>query len=520
MNNDWQHWIDRLEQGTLSSEEICEFESLLENPTEDQRAFVQQLMLDTQLDLAFNPLVPSTHQETEPQALRFTTIHALITAAAACIAVLITYSTLKNSDSAITVTPSPPLADTRLATITDTNKLADAHGFRIGQSLPKGKVQLPEGASIGIAMAGGARLDINGPATFDINNGMNIFLDSGRVETYAPEYAHGFTIHTNQGKVVDLGTKFVTAINPELGTEIHVKEGLVEASPAKNKPLQKIKKGEAVILQKGILSSTQYLANRLHVPLNPNLLDSDQDGFADLIEKHYNTDSSNKKSFPLDLRIDASFQHEPKGLLPEKNNDNSPQKMEWFGSGNILKEGLNYSNNGHTLLTTPGSIQTSGISYAGATLPIPEDTFPTQGAIYFSFLMKIPEEHILRSEFAGLILYKDSSKEQLFVGGLSQTNSFGSRMLERAVQDKFNQAEDSHTHLFVVKMDQTRQITDVYLDPKIGIAEPQKVTKRYQDCPAFSSVMLRSGGKIHFPVQFDEIRFGLSWESVLPILKK
>ncbi len=107
MNNDWQHWIDRLEQGTLSPAQICEFETLLDNSTEDQREFVQQLMLDTQLDLAFTPLDLATQQEIKPQALRFTPIHGLIAAAAACIAVLITYSFTNTSDSGTAGTPTP-----------------------------------------------------------------------------------------------------------------------------------------------------------------------------------------------------------------------------------------------------------------------------------------------------------------------------------------------------------------------------------------------------------------------------
>jgi hypothetical protein len=77
---------------------------------------------------------------------------------------------------------------------------------------------------------------------------------------------------------------------------------------------------------------------------------------------------------------------------------------------------------------------------------------------------------------------------------------------------------DIRTHLYVIHIDRNRLTTDVFVDPALG--QPESASKpksRYYDVPDFDRVSFRSGGDSAFPVVFDELRIGLTWDSVLPL---
>jgi hypothetical protein len=117
---------------------------------------------------------------------------------------------------------------------------AEKTGLRIGAPLQKGTLAIPDGSKVGLAMRSGARLELRGPADLIIEDANKVRLRKGRLSTYAPEYAHGFTVDSADGKVVDLGTRFVTATGAGRGTEIHVLEGKVEAFAPSPKRLRGI----------------------------------------------------------------------------------------------------------------------------------------------------------------------------------------------------------------------------------------------------------------------------------------
>ncbi|NOY41216.1 MAG: FecR domain-containing protein [Planctomycetes bacterium] len=75
----------------------------------------------------------------------------------------------------------------------------------------------------------GAEIILRGPASLRIDSGMSCFLNSGELTARVPEVAHGFTVDTPLGRVVDLGTEFGVNVDEEI--EVHVFEGELELHP-------------------------------------------------------------------------------------------------------------------------------------------------------------------------------------------------------------------------------------------------------------------------------------------------
>lgn len=509
MNQEWEHWIDRLKSEDLSEAELREFEEAVRADPANREAYLSALVAEVALEVDGLPdpfAKPKLIVTLTPRWPR-------IAAMAAGIAVLAALSYLVGSHAR---------SSSVVATITDTDDLAEKSGLRIGQPLEAGPVTLPEGSEIGIAMRGGARLKIRGPADFDIDGPDKIRLDKGRLSTYAPPYARGFTVNTVDGKVIDLGTRFVTAVDTDSGTEIHVLEGLVTAHASTNDPASYNLEGEhAGILKQGRLEPTEFLAQRLLVPLDPVLQDQDSDGFADEVENYFGTRVDDPSSHPGPLRLEESFSNYATG--PSRNvalkaKGAFPGSI-WEGEGIFQAEGLSYGAGTTSLKTTGGSIGSIGeLSVGAILLPDPKEMSPV-GVTYLSFLIQNPSSQPSGC-FAGLLLYQDD-REEFFVGKLSVGNSYGSRFRSSATQDSYAIPMDDKPHLFVIRIDRTRLVTDIYFDPVPGQPESSATRRfRYQAVPEFNGIAVRSGSKTEiFPSTFDEIRVGLTWDSVVPIGK-
>ncbi|MBN2217002.1 MAG: FecR domain-containing protein, partial [Pirellulales bacterium] len=79
----------------------------------------------------------------------------------------------------------------------------------------------------------GARVLLEGPATFKVSGGGKGFLGNGSLVATAGKGAEGFTIQTPAIAVVDLGTEFGVRVEDERGTaEVEVFQGKVELTTA------------------------------------------------------------------------------------------------------------------------------------------------------------------------------------------------------------------------------------------------------------------------------------------------
>ena len=395
---DWEEWIDRIGNNDVSEQELCDFQKLLEASPENMDAYLETLLTETSLEMKDGLMVqhadsavpvittPISPVVSLPSMQAGMGRNAKLTIAAS-IALLLWLSYFMGRETS--TTPAAVEVAEHVATITDSNKIADAAGLLIGKPLYTGEIVVPAEAEIGIAMRGGARLQINGPASFRIDGPENVFLHKGRIQTYAPEYAHGFAIDTDEGKIIDLGTRFVTANGTDAGTEIHVIEGLVKANATSNKKdLFYIGGEQAAILKDGKMADTDYLAKRLSIPINPNLPDTDGDSVIDLIEDHYKTSINDSGSTPSLLRISESFNGYAAGTVNRTAYRGTGKIPQWVGGGTFLDEGLTYQNNGKVLLTTGGCLKTTGENGIGASFTPDTKELPSDGVIYMSFLMQ------------------------------------------------------------------------------------------------------------------------------------
>lgn len=502
MDDIWQNWNDRLKSQDLTPEELREFELLMRADPKNIEKYLDELLVESLLE---SECLPAVSLEAPPQRKK-PVIPWPIAALAASVALgffgyYVGHETRPTRTSSIVVTDF-------VATVTDSDAAAEALGIRIGKPLPKGELIIPEEARVGIAMRGGARLEVHGPAKLNLLSADRLFLFDGRLSTYAPEYAHGFTIDTKDGRAVDLGTRFVTTAGGPVGTELHVIEGLIDAYTSSDSAnAHSLSTGRAVILKDGTMSPMEYLAQRLNVPLNPVLKDSDKDGIADVVEKQYGSDPENAESMPKLLLFEESFSHY------------AVDGIEWIGDGKVIDAGLNYSNGGKTLKTSGGAMQTNAKYSSGVTHGIKPNTLPATGVVYLSFLIRPPVLGEHDSPYGGLLFHRDSV-EEFFAGKLSTSAAFyGSRMKSSSNQDAFDVPVNNQTHLYVIRIDFTRLVTDVFVDPALDKAEPENSAKmRYYDVPDIKSIVLRSGSASDaYAMQFDEIRLGLTWETVLPL---
>lgn len=98
-----------------------------------------------------------------------------------------------------------------------------------GDLVPSQEIELLSGKA-NLELFSGVQLILDGNAQFRIDSAMQLTLVSGQVRAIVPEPAHGFTIKTESGDVVDLGTDFAVSVSSS-GSNVQVMEGEVELHP-------------------------------------------------------------------------------------------------------------------------------------------------------------------------------------------------------------------------------------------------------------------------------------------------
>ena len=72
---------------------------------------------------------------------------------------------------------------------------------------------------------------IEGPARINLRSTSELDLDGGHAWFRVPKQGRGFTVRTDHAKIIDLGTEFGIASNPDEQSEIHVQRGQVRVEP-------------------------------------------------------------------------------------------------------------------------------------------------------------------------------------------------------------------------------------------------------------------------------------------------
>lgn len=119
-----------------------------------------------------------------------------------------------------------------------------------GQRLGHGTHEIGSG-TVELLTDRGARLVIEAPAMFSFSSAQRLRLERGRLSADVPPSAHGFTVVTATGEVVDLGTRFGVDADARDGSEVHVFEGEVIAQAGQRLSL---KTGDAAALRTALVT--------------------------------------------------------------------------------------------------------------------------------------------------------------------------------------------------------------------------------------------------------------------------
>lgn len=136
-----------------------------------------------------------------------------------------------------------------------------------GAALQTGARLRLERGFVSVQFASGASLVLEGAADLEITGRNSAALHSGSAVASVPESAHGFTLSSAQGKVVDRGTEFAVRSSAS-GMEVHVLSGKVEAHPA-GKPMLTLETDHAVRMDSTGAATIAQTADQFLTALPP-----------------------------------------------------------------------------------------------------------------------------------------------------------------------------------------------------------------------------------------------------------
>src|SRR6185312_5536922 len=104
---------------------------------------------------------------------------------------------------------------------------------QIGESLVAGSFKLDSGV-VELTFNSKARVAIEGPAQIKLTGFNSMEIKSGKLSTYVPVRARGFTVKIPSADIVDLGTRFGVNVAADKSSKVDVFEGRVTVSPDGN----------------------------------------------------------------------------------------------------------------------------------------------------------------------------------------------------------------------------------------------------------------------------------------------
>ena len=130
----------------------------------------------------------------------------------------------------------------------------------VGTALSKGMVKIRKG-TLRLDFYSGARVILEGPASFELISQDLARLDHGKLTARVPPPAEGFTILNANLRVVDRGTEFGMNVTSPDDCEVHVFDGEVELQGSvPDTTARSIFEGEAISIREG--RSTAFSADR------------------------------------------------------------------------------------------------------------------------------------------------------------------------------------------------------------------------------------------------------------------
>ncbi len=126
----------------------------------------------------------------------------------------------------------------------------------VGSPFATGLIALESGR-LELQLASGVHLEMTGPLEGELIDAMHLRLKSGRLNANVGERGKGFTVYTDAGDVIDLGTEFGIEVDPDGESRVAVFTGQVEVRPRGN---GKDQTSKTILLNEGQAARFSVLA--------------------------------------------------------------------------------------------------------------------------------------------------------------------------------------------------------------------------------------------------------------------
>lgn len=134
---------------------------------------------------------------------------------------------MPSSDLPSTTNPQGEVA--RITGLVDCNWQDGQRRYQFGDLVASGECVELEDGLLQLTFDSGAKVIIQGPATFTPQSAMEAQLERGKISAVISESARGYTVVTPTAEIVDLGTEFAVDVASDGATELHVLDGDVVA---------------------------------------------------------------------------------------------------------------------------------------------------------------------------------------------------------------------------------------------------------------------------------------------------
>ena len=368
-----------------------------------------------------------------------------------------------------------------------------------------------------ITYLSGARLILEGPATFILAAENAGQLDVGKLVATVPEKATGFAVETPTVTVSDLGTRFGVDVDSNGTTEIHVFEGLVEVQVPSNtaEPQQFLLNADEALRVVNSLVAPQRFASSL-------------DGFSHGIVP---PSTQSVPEHPEQIAVE-NFNYPPGRRVLHTFNGGYGWLGPWQGANDVLEPGLSYQRETEILHSAGGCLQTGSnlpASYRSinVTRVVPpallssktENKIGAEGQEVW--LSVIGQRTNQEGRWGGLSLF-DGPREVFFIGD----RAFGEdtwALEAKPGGDVHSRISTTECALLVVRIEfgkgaaESNERASLYVNPPLDDRSLRSVTPDavLDDVGDFVFDRIRLASDIP-AMSWDELRIGLTAESVLP----
>ncbi len=243
--------IERAIEGLLSDEEWQALQADIVRDPELRAAYVDRIWLHSNLRAERETLVDlldAPEVKAEGKVVRRWPV-AWIAAAAACLVLI----------AGAAVFGRGVLFQRPVATLVQAENCKWAGSdlpTAVNSKLGPGTLALVEGIAT-LKFRSGAAVTIEAPTTLRIFDAMHCRLIEGSLTAEVPEPAHGFTVDTQDMKVVDLGTRFGLTTGSAGNSQVRVFEGEVEVGGLSSGERKRLKTGKGLHVGSGNIPAGQ-----------------------------------------------------------------------------------------------------------------------------------------------------------------------------------------------------------------------------------------------------------------------